>query len=301
MVKAVIFGVGGQDGQYLSRLCEQAGYQVIGSSRQKGSQPGDVGDRQFVDALLAEHRPELIFHLAARSSTRQDAIFENHRTISGGTWNVLQSAWDHCRNSRVFITGSGLQFRNQGAPIHEGDPFDAGSAYAVERIHSVHAARYFRDRGLSTYVGYLFHHESPLRGPEHVSMKILEGARRVADGELDCLDLGDLSVSKEWTFAGDVASGILTLIEQDEVFEAVIGSGQAHSIRDWARLCFAEQGLSWQDHVQEIEGYRAEYPILVSNPSTMHDLGWEASMGIEDLCRMMSAAARPLQVAGDRI
>ncbi len=300
MGKAVIFGVGGQDGQYLSRLCTEAGYEVIGSSRQHGHCKGDVGDRQFVDAIIAEHRPELIFHLAARSSTRQDAIFENHRTISGGTWNVLQAAWDHCPRARVFITGSGLQFLNVGDPIHEQDPFDAASAYAVERIHSVHAARYFRDRGLATYVGYLFHHESPLRGPEHVSMKILDGARRIAAGELDCLELGDTTVAKEWTFAGDVAAGILTLIQQDEVFEAVIGSGQAHSIRDWARLCFAEHGLDWREHVREIEGYRAEYPILVCDPRSMGQMGWEASLGIEDLCRMMSRASCPLQIAGSR-
>ncbi len=302
MKTAVIFGVGGQDGHYLSGLCAQRGYRVIGSSRNSGSCPGDIGDRSFVADLIASNRPELIINLAARSRTNIDALFENHRSIATGTWNVLQAAWDYCREAKIFITGSGLQFCNRGEPIHELDSFAATSPYAVERIHSVHAARYFRDRGLRSYVGYLFHHESPLRGPEHVSMKILAGAQACAEGERDFLELGDLSVTKEWTFAGDVAAGIMTLVEQDHVFEAVIGSGQAHSIRKWVELCFGELGLSWQNHVKQLEGFCAEYSRLVSDPETIMSLGWRPKVGLTELCKMMTyrlpTLRQPAQQAG---
>lgn len=304
MKTAVIFGVGGQDGYYLSRLCAEQGYRVIGSSRSSGDCPGDIGDRAFVTDLIAQYRPDLIIHLAARSSTSIEALFENHRSIATGTWNVLHAAWQHCREAKIFITGSGLQFYNDGEPIHETDRFAATSPYAVERIHSVHAARYFRDRGLRSYVGYLFHHESPLRGPEHVSMKILSAAQACAEGRGDLLELGDLSVAKEWTFAGDVAAGIMTLVEQEEVFEAVIGSGQAHTIQQWVELCFNELGLSWQDHVEQSEGYLTEYARLVSNPVTIMSLGWKPKVSFTELCKMMTyrlpALRQPARQASGR-
>ena len=79
---------------------------------------------------------------------------------------------------KVFLAGSGLQFANRGEPLHETDPFDASSAYSVERIHSVYSARYFRTLGVRVYVGYLFHHESPLRKPTHVSQKIVQAVKQ---------------------------------------------------------------------------------------------------------------------------
>ena len=150
--------------------------------------------------LVKEHRPDYLFHLGANSTTRHEAIFDNHNAIVTGTLNVLEAVKRHCPDCRVFITGSGVQFRNEGRPISESDPFEASSAYAVARIQSVQAARYFRSLGIAAYVGYLFHHESPLRKPTHLSKMIATAART---GEI--ITLGDISVRKEWTFAGDIA------------------------------------------------------------------------------------------------
>lgn len=92
---------------------------------------------------------------------------------------------------------------------------------------------------MKVYVGYLFHHESPLRKSSHVSKMISDAARRIAAGGGEVLEIGDISVEKEWTFAGDVAEAMLTLVNQDRVHEAIIGSGESRSIREWLCECFS--------------------------------------------------------------
>lgn len=246
-----------------------------------------MSNYNFIEILIKREKPEYIFHLAANSTTWHDTLFENHETISTGTLNILKSVKRHSPESRVFITGSGLQFENNGMPISETDNFVAKSPYSVARIHSVYAARYFRSLGLRIYVGYLFHHESPLRKPSHVSQKIALAAKRIAGGSTEEIDLGNISVEKEWTFAGDVAKGIFTLIKQDNVFEAIIGSGITYSIVNWLEQCFGIIDRDWHDYVKFREGFTPEYKRLVSNPKTINSLGWFPTVGLKDLAEIM--------------
>ena len=284
---SLIFGANGQDGYYLKQLCEDKGINSIGISRAGDMLIGDVSDYKQVENLVKDHKPAYIFNLAAKSTTRHDALFENHETISTGTINILESVYRHSRDSKVFITGSGLQFYNDGNPISEDNPFEASSPYAVGRIQSVYAARYYRSLGIKAYVGYLFHHESPLRKPNHVSQKVVLAAKRIAEGSGDKLEMGDVSVAKEWTYAGDVANGILTLVEQDNIFETVIGSGKTYTIQDWIEVCFSQLGLDWRVHLEKTENFKAEYKRLVSNPALIQSLGWEAKVNLSELAAMM--------------
>ena len=288
-MKAIIFGINGQDGYYLEEVCHSHGYEVIGVSRRKCKWiQGDIKDRQFVNNLIQKHKPQLLFHLAARSTTKHDALFENHETISTGTLNVLEAVKLYSPYTRVFITGSGVQFVNNGLPIDEHDAFEASSPYSVSRIQSVYAARYYRRLGLKTYVGYLFHHESPLRKGGHMSRFIIDGLADILAGKREVLEIGDSTVSKEWGFAGDIAHGIFTLIRQDSVSEAVIGTGNAHTIRDWVEICFSLCGLDYNKYLKELKGdFKAEYPLLVSKPTTMLSLGWIPKSNIKDLAKMM--------------
>jgi GDPmannose 4,6-dehydratase len=286
-MKALIFGAGGQDGHYLSEACRKQQIEVTGVSRSGSWLRGDVASPEIVEKLIRSHRPELIFHLAATSTTRHNAIYENHAAIGTGTINILESVKRWSPDSKVFIAGSGLQFINNGQPISETDPFDHSSSYVAVRNYSVYLSRYFRSIGIRTYVGYLFHHESPLRGAEHVCQKIAQAARRIAEGSEEILELGDISVRKEWTFAENVAEGIITLIEQNRVFEATIGSGRAYSIENWLDECFKLINKDWRYYVRAKRNFKAEYQILVSNPATINSLGWNATTTISELAKIM--------------
>jgi GDPmannose 4,6-dehydratase len=289
-VTALIFGANGQDGPYLVEALRDKGIEAVGVSRSGPWRRGDVAVRADVEAAVREVRPAYIFQLAASSTTRHEALFENHESISTGALNVLESARLHAPDARVFIAGSGLQFENSGAPIDETAPFEASSPYALARIQSVYAARYFRSRGLRTYVGYLFHHDSPRRGPRHVAQLVAQAARRIGAGSGEVLELADTSVVKEWTFAGDVARAMVTLVTQGEVSEAVIGSGEGRSIEAWVERCFALVGRDWRDHVRLASNGRAEYPRLVSRPALLRSLGWGPLVTFEELAGMMMSA-----------
>jgi len=286
-MEVLIFGANGQDGQYLSRLCQNRGWNVAAVSRSNSPIIGDVADGAFVTELIRARQPAMIFHLAARSTTRHDAAAENHATIGTGTLNILEAVHQHSRDSRVFLAGSALQFVNRGQPISEDDPLDAASPYATVRNYSNFLARYYRKLGVKVFFGYLFHHESSLRKPGHVSKTIADAARRAATGEKFLLELGDLSVEKEWTFAGDMVEAMLTLTQQDAVFEANLGSGRARSIADWAQTCFATVNCDWRNYVTQKRDFTPEYPRLVANPSRIRALGWQPKTTLEQLARLM--------------
>lgn len=285
---AVIFGVAGQDGFYLGALLRRLQFMVIGISRTSGEVVGDVGDYKFVRELIETYQPDFVFHLAANSTPRHDAMFENQRTICDGTLNILESVKLHSPASKVFLSGSALQFRNEGLPIRETTAFEADSPYAVARIQSVYAARYYRKAfGLRVYFGYFFNHDSPLRTEHHVNQKIVKAALRIARGSREKLSLGNIDVQKEFNFAGDIVEAVWMLVNQEEVFEAVIGSGKAYPISDWLRYCFEKVGLRWEDAVIIQEGFVPQYQILVSDPNVIMGLGWRPKVDIYQLANNM--------------
>jgi GDPmannose 4,6-dehydratase len=288
-MKAIIFGITGQDGHYLNEICLEKNIEVIGISRAADHWvKGNVADRNFVDSLIRQHAPQYIFHLAANSTTKHEALFENHETISTGTLNILESVKKNCPACKVFITGSGIQFVNKGLPIRETDEFEATNPYAVSRIHSVYAARYYRTLGLKVYVGYLFHHESPFRKMSHVSKFTTEAIKKIAKNGYGNLQINNMDVKKEWGYARDISEGIFTLVSQSEIFEATIGTGIAYSIKDWIELCFEKIGKDWRDFViSDSPDFTPEYKLLISNPATMNGLGWHAKTEFKTLCDIM--------------
>lgn len=286
-MKAIIFGANGQDGYYLNQLLVQHGFTVKGVSKNGDFLKTDITSYQEVSSLVNEFQPDYIFHLAANSTTRHDALFENHETISTGTLNILEAVKNYSPATKVFISGSGLQFVNQNKPIKETDAFEARDPYSVSRIHSVYAARYYRRLGIKTYVGYFFNHDSPRRTERHMAKKIAEVVKRVAKGSTEKLEIGDSSVIKEWTYAGDVVKGIFTLVQQDTVLEANIGSGKGYSIEDWIKICFSKIDKNWQDYIILENDFIPEYQQLVSDSSLIFSLGWKPEVSFEQLADLM--------------
>jgi GDPmannose 4,6-dehydratase len=286
-LKALIFGISGQDGFYLSSLLEKKGIEIIGSSRTQGIK-GDVGDLFFVESLIKEHTPDYIFHLAADSSTNHQHLFQNHNSISTGTINILEICRMHSPESRIFLAGSAMQFKNDGSPISESTPFSAGSPYALARIQSTYAGRYYRDSfGMKVYVGFLFNHDSPLRSESHINQKIVKTAQRIKAGEKIKLEIGSVEVRKEFNFAGDIVEAIWTLVNQNQITECVIGSGISYSIREWIESCFSIAELEWRDHVILLDRFIPEYQNLVSSPGLIRSIGWDPRISFESLAQKM--------------
>lgn len=290
-MKAIIFGISGQDGHYLTDLLEREGVEVVGVSRSEGVwKKGSVSDYDFVSSLIQQSKPEYVFHLAADSTTKHDALFENHKTISTGTINILESVRLYSPKTRVFISGSAMQFKNTRKPISESTSFDASSPYSVARIHSVYATRYFRQKfGIKAFVGYFFNHDSPLRPERHVNKKIAEAVKRIAKGSTEKIEIGDLNVKKEFNFAGDVVQAIWLLVNQEKYYEAVIGSGKAYSIRQYLEKCFEIINKDWKDHVVIKKDFVPEYKILVSNPKIIKSIGWRPKLGFKQIVQLMMA------------
>lgn len=288
MMKAIIFGIHGQDGYYLNELLIQNNVQVIGVSRSEGDWiPGSVSNRTFVEELIKKHQPDYIFHLAANSTRQHSALFENHETISTGTINILESVYKYSQGTKVFLAGSCLQFMNDGKPINEFAPFNANDVYSAERIYSVYLARYFRQLGLKIYVGYLFHHDSPFRSERHISMAVVCAAKRIKNGSNEIFEIGNPDVIKEFNHAKDLMRAVWILVNQEDLFETVIGCGVGHRIGEWITTCFRILGLNEQSHIKLKEHFKSDFSVMVSSPESIMGLGWVPEYNMADLAHEM--------------
>jgi GDPmannose 4,6-dehydratase len=286
-MKAVIFGANGQDGYYLIKLLTLLNVEVIGVSRSGDFLHTQILSFDETSQLIKLHKPDFVFHLAANSTTNHRALFENHGAIATGTLNILEAVKEFSPQTKVFISGSGLQFVNNGNPIKETDPFAANDAYSVSRIQSVYAARYFRSLGLKVYVGYFFNHDSPLRTERHVTKMISETVKRIAAGSNEKLEIGDMSVIKEWSYAGDIVKGIWLLVNQELLFEANISSGEGYSIKEWIEECFKLVDLNLRDNIIERNDFISSYKKLISDNSLIKTLGYKPDVSFHDLAKLM--------------
>ena len=292
---AMILGGGGQDGYFLNELLSSQGYKVILFTHKGGEAgpPLDVSEFDKVEENIRKYRPDLVFHLAARSSTRHEFVLENHRAIVDGTLSILEAIDRHVPEAKVFIASSGLVFRNRGNPINEDCELVTDTAYALARVEALHIARYYRQRGRRVYVGFLFNHESPMRPPHSVVRKIARGVLAIQRGEHQSLSIGNATVVREWMWAGDAASAMLLMLGQDKIVEACIGDGIGRSLRQYAATCCRIAGIELDGYLEETPGYEAEYASLVSDPSRMKSIGWEPQFDMVHLAeRMLEAEGR---------
>jgi GDPmannose 4,6-dehydratase len=282
--KAIIFGSAGQDGIFLQRLCKNRKIDCICLTNNK---EGDVRNYHLVSNIIRRENPNYVFNFSAISSAKHELVMDNHEIISTGALNILESVKNFSPKSKVFIVGSGLQFKNNEIPISEEDEFEARDPYSVARIHSTYASRYYRNLGLKIYIGYLFNHDSQFRSLNSVSQKVVQFVKQIESKDNYPLEIGNIDVKKEWGYAEDIASGILDLVAQNDFYEAVIGTGIAYSIEEWLEICFKHYGFNWKDFVKIKSSYTPEYKILVSKPSKMMSIGWKPKVDIERLAHIM--------------
>lgn len=280
MRQAIVTGSNGQDGYYLLEILRRNHIEPVVVPRASGI---DLSNADVVLDLVQSVRPAYVFHLAAHSTVNHVLAIPNHATIATGALTLLEAVRQVVPTCRVFLPGSAYQFKNYGAPIHENDSRESKSIYCAAREYAYQMAKIYRDMGVAVYWGYLFHHESPRRSPAHISQKIAQAAKR-----RQMIEIGDPSVVKEWTWAGDTMEAAWMLVNQDRIWEANIGSGVGHSIADFARLCFFEKGLDWQQFVKENPAYESSFRSLTANPERIHSLGWSPRHDLQYLAHEMT-------------
>lgn len=279
---AIIFGGGGQDGYFLKKLLISINYKVIIFSHSDGvSGPSlDVGNFKKVEKIIKKYSPEIIFHLAAKSSTRHEFILENQNAIVQGTLAILESVERYLPKTKVFIASSALIFKNNNNPINEQNEIEIKNAYILARVEALQITRYYRSRGLKVYIGFLFNHESPLRYKSSIVREIARGVVDIYLGLEKSFNIENIDIVKEWMWAGDAAEAILKLVSQDRVFEVCIGDGIGISVREYISKCLEILNISHKKNCIKNLNYNQEYSKFISDPKKIKSLDWSPKFDV---------------------
>ena len=311
--KALICGVTGQDGAYLSRLLLEKGYEVHGASRDAQAasfanlqalnirdkvQVTSVNVTDFRSVMQAVERigPDEIYNLAAQSSVglsfEQPA--QTLESISLGTLNILEAIRFAHRPIRLYSAGSSECFGNCDTAADESTPFRPRSPYAIAKAAAYwEVANYREAYGLFACTGILFNHESPLRPERYVTRKIAMGAARIARGDTEKLHLGNIGIRRDWGWAPDYVEAMWSMLQQPAPDDFVIATGETHSLEEFVALAFAEVGLDWKAHVVSDPTLMRPSDLETGrgNPAKAAKvLGWKARHTLKDVVRMMVAA-----------
>jgi len=313
---ALILGVSGQDGAYLAKLLLEKGYQVVGSSRDAQISQffnlirlnirdrvevtsASLTDFRSVLQVLKRVRPDEVYNLAGQSSVGLsfDQPVESFESISIGTLNLLEAIRFLDAPIRIYNASSSECFGNtDGHPADERTPFRPRSPYAVAKSAAFwEVANYREAYGLFACSGLLFNHESPLRPRRFVTRKIVHAACRIAKGSHETLELGNISVERDWGWAPEYVEAMWRMLQQDAPDDYVIATGETNRLEDFVESVFAALGLSWRDHIQTNQTLFRPTDILTAraNPARAEEkLGWKARYRMRDVARMMVAAER---------
>jgi GDPmannose 4,6-dehydratase len=314
--KALITGITGQDGSYLTEFLLSKGYEVHGIKRRSSSfnteridnilpdlhdrgarlflHFGDLNDSSNLIRLLLSIRPEEIYHLGAQSHVRVSFdIPEYTGDITGlGTTRLLEAARQSGVQAKFYNAASSEIFGNAPeVPQRETTPFRPRSPYGCAKLYSYWSTVNFREAfGLFTCNGILFNHESPRRGETFVTRKITRGVARIKAGLQDKLYLGNLDAKRDWGFAPDYVEAMWMIMQQAEPDDYVIATGETHSVREFAELAFSHVGLNWKKYVDIDPRYLrpAEVDVLQGDASKAREkLGWRARTGFQELVKIM--------------
>ena len=316
MRKALITGITGQDGSYLAEFLLEKGYEVHGIVRRVAIEdpehrlwrirhildrvrlhPGSLESYASIFKVVDRVRPDECYHLSAQSfvSYSFEDEFSTINTNINGTHFVLAALKDAAPSCRFYFAASSEMFGNAGeTPQNEATPFMPRSPYGISKVAGFHMTRNYREaHGLFALSGILFNHESPRRGLEFVTRKVTRSVAKIKAGLEVELRLGNLDAKRDWGYAGDYVRAMWLMLQQEGPEDFVIATGETHSVRDLVEVAFDHAGLDWRRHVVvDEELYRpAEiYELRGDASKARRMLGWEPTVGFEELVRMMMDA-----------
>jgi GDPmannose 4,6-dehydratase len=307
--RAIITGITGQDGSYLSELLLSKGYEVIGVVRRTSSpntariqhlldrltlRPADLLDQLSLIRLVDEMRPHEFYNLAAMSfvpASWEQPMLTGEFNAQGVT-RVLEAIRQVDTKIRFYQASSSEMFgKVREVPQTELTPFYPRSPYGVSKVFAHYITVNYRESyDLFAVSGMLFNHESPRRGLEFVTRKVTDGVARIKLGLADALQLGNLEARRDWGFAGDYVRAMWLMLQQTRPDDYVIASGVSHSVQELVEVAFAHAGLDWRKHVRlDPKLIRpAEVEHLVGDSTKARaQLGWAPSVDFDGLIKMM--------------
>jgi GDPmannose 4,6-dehydratase len=312
--RALITGITGQDGSYLSELLLEQGYEVYGVTRRLSSAnywriehlldrltliPGDLLDQLSIIRVLERVRPAELYNLAAMSfvPASWDQPMLTGEFNSQGVTRVLEAVRTVDPSIRIYQASSSEMFgKVREIPQKETTPFYPRSPYGVSKVFAHYITVNYRESyGLFAVSGILFNHESPRRGLEFVTRKVTDAAARIKLGLAKELRLGNLDARRDWGFAGDYVRAMWLMLQQDTADDYVIATGKSHSVQELVEVAFGRVGLDWRQYVvQDPSLLRpAEVDHLIGDASkaaaTLH---WSPKVSFEQLIEMMVDADR---------
>jgi GDPmannose 4,6-dehydratase len=314
--KALITGITGQDGSYLTELLLSKGYDVYGIIRRSSSfntdridhiyqDPhasgrrlhlvyGDLNDASSLNKILRDVEPDEIYNLGAQSHVRVSFDIPEYTAEVGGlgTLRLLEAIRDTKINTKFYqASSSELYGKVQEVPQKETTPFYPRSPNAAAKLYAYWITVNYRESyGLYACNGILFNHESPRRGETFVTRKVTKAAAAIKQGLQDKLYLGNLDAKRDWGFAGDYVEAMWLMLQQEKPEDFVIATGETYSIRDLLDEAFGHLGLDWHQYVEiDPRYYRpAEVDLLIGDPTKAKTvLGWEPKVKFKDLVKMM--------------
>jgi GDPmannose 4,6-dehydratase len=321
--RALITGVTGQDGSYLSEFLLKQGYEVHGIIRRTSTfntdridhiyedphkegarlllHYGDLTDGTTLRRILEEVQPIEIYNLGAQSHVRVsfDSPEYTVDTVGMGTLRLLEAIRDYQHRTGIQVkfyqAGSSEMYGLvQAVPQDEKTPFYPRSPYACAKLYAHwQTVNYRESYGLFACNGILFNHESPRRGQTFVTRKITSAVAQILLGKQKKLYMGNLDAKRDWGYAKDYVRAMWLMLQQDQPDDYVIATGETHSVREFLDLAFGHVNLNWEDYVEFDDRYLrpAEVELLIGDSTKARQkLGWEPSVTFRELVALMVEA-----------
>lgn len=315
MKKALITGITGQDGSYLAELLLSKGYEVHGLIRRASTfntgridhlyrdfhtknttlflHYGDLSQSGQLTEFIYNIKPDEIYNLGAQSHVRVSFDMPEYTgDITGlGVLRLLEAIRKTNIATKFYQASSSEMFGSSPPPQNEHTPFIPQSPYAAAKVYAFHIARNYREAyKLFICNGILFNHESPRRGETFVTRKITRAVARIKFGLENKVYLGNLEAKRDWGYAKEYVEAMWRMMQQDNPDEFVIGTGEAHSVKEFLEEAFSYVDLDWHDYVKTDPRYfrPTEVNYLLANCQKARNiLGWEPRTKFKELVRIM--------------